>query len=211
MSAFARAREGGVQAVRAWRWVLPEEAARGALARELSGKGDALQLFDDVEAPALLAVAWATDPESASGQPLYPPSRPSPEWAADAVRIASWRAERNASAGCLVMVRQPLKAPDPTGQRDWVATVLRALQGDEAAPEGLLTANFFASRDGAVVLNFAEWTSAEAHREALRRGSYGRHGSIGSSELWRAAREHPAITAEHEVRRYALHAALAPG
>lgn len=64
MSAFARASEGGVQAVRAWRWVLPEEAARGALARELSGKGDALQLFDDVEAPALLAVAWATDPES---------------------------------------------------------------------------------------------------------------------------------------------------
>jgi hypothetical protein len=52
------------------------------------------------------------------------------------------------------------------------------------------------------VLNFAEWTSATAHLEALARGSYGRHGSIGSSSLWKATREHSAITPEHEVHRY---------
>jgi hypothetical protein len=52
------------------------------------------------------------------------------------------------------------------------------------------------------VLNFAEWTSASAHLDALARGSYGRHGSIGSSSLWKATREHPAITPEHEVHRY---------
>jgi hypothetical protein len=107
-----------------------------------------------------------------------------------------------------VVVRQPLKAPDPAAERDWVSTVLRALDGDATPPEGLLTANFFAGRDGASVYNLAEWTSAEAHRTALTIGRHGPYGSIGLSDLWRAAREHPAITAEHEVRRYARHGAL---
>lgn len=209
MSAFTRASDTNVQAARAWRWELPDETARAALARELSQDGEALQVFDDVEAAALLAVAWAAGGEPPLPKHLDAAHRASPVWTADTVRVASWRARGDVSAGCLVVVRQPLKTPDPAAQRDWAATVLRALESD-TPPEGLLSANFFASRDGKVVLNFAEWTSAEAHREALRRGSYGQHGSIGSSEPWRATREHPAITPEHEVRRYIPHRALAP-
>jgi hypothetical protein len=121
---------------------------------------------------------------------------------ADAEVIARWRAPGGGDPGCLVVVRQPLIRPDHAAQRDWAATVLRALGGDPSPPVGLLTASFFASRDGRFVLNFAEWTSPEAHREALARGSYGQHGSIGSSALWRATREHPAITPDHEVHRY---------
>ncbi|WP_434419218.1 hypothetical protein [Nannocystis pusilla] len=60
------------------------------------------------------------------------------------------------------------------------------------------------------MLNLAEWTSAEAHRAALRRGSVGQHGSLGDSPAWRAARAHPGIVAEHEVRRYRLVAAVEP-
>lgn len=205
MSAFTRASDPAVEAVRAWRWLLADDAARTALAARLSQAEPALQLFDDAEAPALLATAWDQGPSA----PAELPGSPPPAWVADAQRIASWRANRPEAAACLVVVRQPMKTPDAAAQRDWAATVLRALDGDEAPPEGLLSANFFASRDGAAVYNFAEWTSVEAHRDALRRGSYGQYGSIGASDLWRAAREHPAITPDHEVRRYALRRALA--
>jgi hypothetical protein len=124
------------------------------------------------------------------------------EWVADAELITHWRAPSGGEPGCLVVVRQPFVRADHDVQRDWTSTVLRALDGDRSPPAGLLTANFFASRDGGFVLNFAEWTSPAAHREALARGSYGQHGSIGSSALWRATREHPAVTPDHEVHRY---------
>ncbi len=202
---FTRAGDPTIETVRAWRWQLASAAERAGLARRLSEAGSTLQLFDDVEAPALLGSAWGAAPPS----PLDRPGIPVPTWSAEAERVASWRAARDGRAECLVVVRQPLKRPDPAGQRDWVTTVLRALDGDASPPDGLLSANFFATRDGAVVYNFAEWASAEAHRKALQRGSYGQHGSLGSSQLWRAAREHPAITPEHEVRRYALHRASA--
>lgn len=200
MTALTRAGDPAVQEVLAWRWMFSDDAARAAFATRLASSDAGLQLFDDVEAPALLALAWRAD-DAADPQP---PAGEAPAWFAAARRVASWRSDTAGSAGCLVVVRQPLRAPDPEAQRDWAATVLRALRGDASPPPGLLSANFFASRDGAVVYNFAEWTTVQAHREALRRGSYGQYGSIGSSDLWRASREHPAITPEHEVRRYAL-------
>jgi hypothetical protein len=193
---------GDVEAVRIWRWVFPNAGTRAAAARNVIETDSRLQLFDDLEAPALLAIGWEPRPEAP------PVHNAELAWSTDAQRIASWRAERSETPGCLVVVRQPLKAPDPAAQRDWVSTVLRALDGDATPPEGLLTANFFAGRDGASVYNLAEWTSAEAHRTALTIGRHGPYGSIGFSDLWRAAREHPAITAEHEVRRYARHGAL---
>jgi hypothetical protein len=205
MTALTRAGDPAIKGVRAWRWQLPDAPARMRLASRLTDVDATLQLFDDVASSALLAVSWMAD--AGGGADL--PALKTPAWAADAERIAAWRAGRSEPAACLVVVRQPLKTPDPAAQRDWAVTVLKALEGDAPPPEGLLSANFFASRDGALVLNFAEWTSAEAHRRALRRGAYGQHGSIGDSNLWRATREHPAITPEHEVRRYERHLALA--
>jgi hypothetical protein len=193
---------GDGETVRIWRWVFPDAATRAEAARNVIEADSRLQLLDDLEASALLAIAGEPHPE---GPPVHNAEL---VWSADARRIASWRAERSETPGGLVVVRQPLKAPDPAAQRDWVSTVLRALDGDATPPEGLLTANFFAGCDGAFVYNLAEWTSAAAHRTALTIGRHGPYGSIGSSDLWRAAREHPAITAEHEVRRYARHGAL---
>jgi hypothetical protein len=191
-----------VRSVLACRWHFESPVTRTAAVRNLnhSDLDTPIQLFEDVDAPALLAVSWQPKPPVA-----WPPvlsSAAERVWTADADIVARWFARRDEVPGCLVVVRQPLIHPDRDGQRDWVATVLKALDGDAEAPSGLLTANFFASRDGAFVLNLAEWTSADAHREALRRGSYGRYGSIGSSSLWKAAREHPAITTDHEVHRY---------
>jgi hypothetical protein len=171
----------------------------------LRASGLAIELFEDAEQPALLAASWRSRAEPGRTFGLWPPALDADaevEWVAEAELIARWRAPVDGEPGCLVVVRQPLVRPDRDAQRDWAATVLRALDGDPSPPAGLLTANFFASRDGGFVLNFAEWTSPAAHREALARGSYGQHGSIGSSALWRATREHPAITPEHEVHRY---------
>jgi hypothetical protein len=196
-----------VSSASACRWRFASEAARAAAIRDLKlrSPNPAAQLFEDADLPDLLAALWEPRSEPVPTSAIWPPAMPAGaevEWLADAEIIARWRAAEGGAPGCLVVVRQPLVRPDHDAQRDWASTVLRALAGDPAPPAGLLTATFFASRDGGFVLNFAEWTSPEAHREALARGSYGQHGSIGSSALWRATRAHPAITPDHEVHRY---------
>jgi hypothetical protein len=205
MDNHLRASDPAVHSLRACRWHFESGAERAAAVQALGrSNGGSIQYFVDAEQPALLLLTLAGD-GSANGEPAALPNAPTAaevEWTAEAELVARWSADRPHPAGCLVVVRQPLVRPDRDAQRDWVATVLRALNGEQSPPKGLLTASFFASRDGGFVLNLAEWTSAEAHRQALKRGSYGRHGSIGSSALWRATREHPAVTSEHEVHRY---------
>lgn len=70
---------------------------------------------------------------------------------------------------------------------------MKALEGDPAPPRGLVSANFFADRNGAVVYNFAEWTSLDAHRAALRQVSYGQHGHRDLGPLAR----HPRAPGDH--------------
>jgi hypothetical protein len=207
-----RPSDPSAQAVNAARWRLKANAGRPALLEAAAGDpGAGTELFEDCDEPAILLVSWSAAPSVGDSRAALSQlhTKVQLEWTAVAERVATWQSGLSSEPGCLVVVRQPLREPDPHGQRDWIATVLRALDGDAAPPPGLLTANFFATRDGQYVLNFAEWTSPNAHRAALRRGSYGRHGSIGSSPLWRATREHPAITPEHEVHRYA--ASSSPG
>ncbi|MFZ5719293.1 MAG: hypothetical protein ACOY5Y_07495 [Pseudomonadota bacterium] len=50
-------RAGEVEAVRIWCWVFPTVATRAAAARNVIETDSRLQLFDDLEAPALLAIA----------------------------------------------------------------------------------------------------------------------------------------------------------
>ncbi|NBJ13939.1 antibiotic biosynthesis monooxygenase [Microvirga arsenatis] len=207
MSVALRPSDPSVSLVQACRWRFVSEAVRAAAVHDLRMQtpSPVIELFADVEQPALLATIWGVGPGPEPASDPWPPGLTAGaeiEWVADAEIMARWRASGGGEPGCLVVVRQPLIRPDNGGQRDWAATVLRALDGDPSPPAGLLTANFFASRDGGSVLNFAEWTSPAAHRDALARGSYGQHGSIGSSALWRATREHPAITPDHEVHRY---------
>ena len=198
-----RPSDANVRSLFAARWQLKSEAVLSACSfnLEIERVGESIAFFEDVDEAALLGVNWGAEHPGIPWPSTSPPAEL--VWSAEAEIVARWSARRAATPGCLVVVRQPLFRPDHAAQRDWIATVLRALDGDGEPVPGLLTANFFASNDGAFVLNFAEWTSARAHVEALSRRRYGRHGSIGSSALWRATREHPAVTPEHEVRRYA--------
>lgn len=193
-----------VRAVSACRWSFPSTPMRATALREfkLPQLDAPIELFEDADDPALLAVNWQPERALPLAWPLDFSGAPDPAWCAEADIVARWSARRDDAPACLVVVRQPFTLATREAQCDWVATVLRALESDAEPPAGLLTANFFASRDGALVLNLAEWTSADAHREALKRGSYGQHGSIGSSPQWKATREHPAISREHEVHRY---------
>lgn len=207
MLASLRASDPSIRDVKVCRWRLLSERGRTTTPQNLDGwsRRSAVQLFEDADEPALLAVTFNADTALTEGSIAWPPSPPTGadvQWVADAELVARWRAARADAFGCLVVVRQPLIRPDREAQLSWISTVLRGLEGDKEPPAGLLNANFFASRDGRFVLNFAEWTSPDAHREALARGRYGQHGSIGSSALWRATREHPAITPQHEVHRY---------
>lgn len=174
--------------------------------------GTLADVFRDVDADALLFVAaWRVNRFEAAEstvvdaiahaiEPLR--GEASPAWVDVAVPAGAWTSGRSGPGECLVLVRQLLEKPDALIQASWVDQVLLALNGDAEPPGGLISANFFATHDEAAVLNFARWTSAEAHRDALARGHYVQHGSIGTSPLWQALREHPGIRADHEVCRY---------
>lgn len=133
------------------------------------------------------------------------------DWREPAAPYRSFISSEDQQPGCLVIVRQPLKRPDHRVQRDWADTVIAALETDIEPEPGLCTATFFLAKDGGHVLNLAEWTSADAHRAALRRGNIGQHGSLGQSPQWQATRSHPGIRPDHDVRRYEFFGAIEPG
>jgi hypothetical protein len=151
--------------------------------------------FEAAERTVVDAIAHAIEPVSAQATPV---------WVDVAVPAGAWTSGRSGPGECLVLVRQLLERPNAIIQTSWIDRVLLALNGDAEPPDGLISANFFATHDEAAVLNFARWTSADAHREALARGHYGQHGSVGKSPLWQATRAHPGIRQEHEVCRYEL-------
>lgn len=132
------------------------------------------------------------------------------EWRVPATPYRSILIEEATQAGCLVVVRRTLERPDPETQRAWVDTVLTALAADAAPPRGLRAATFFASADGATVINLVEWADADAHRAALAPTDFGQGASLGDSPAWRATRELPGISPEHDVRRYELVGAVEP-
>lgn len=132
------------------------------------------------------------------------------DWRHPAQPYRSFISQNGAEVGCLVVVRQPLEHPGGLIGRDWADTVIAALESDGDPLPGLCAATFFVVADHSHVLNLAEWTSADAHRAALQNGTIGQHGSLGTSTEWAAARSHPGITAEHDVRRYRFFGAVEP-
>lgn len=105
---------------------------------------------------------------------------------------------------CLVVVRQPMHTADPVVVEDWVDTVITALESGTGRTDGLIAATFLINSAGDVVLNLAEWVSADAHRDALQPAEFGTQGSVGDSTQWQATREHPGAKPNHEALRYAL-------
>lgn len=101
--------------------------------------------------------------------------------------------------GCVVIVDVEFDGPDPQRLRDWVDGVFEALGSDAPQPGGI-SANFFLAKDGARVLNYAEWTDEQAHIDAV--GSPGT--GVGSlTEEWRRVRQFPGVK-EGGFKRYRL-------
>ena len=149
--------------------------------------------FDAAERTVVDAIAHAIEP--LGGEAV-------PEWVDVAVPAGGWTSGRSGPGECLVLVRQSLEKPDGIIQASWIDKVMLALNGDAEPPDGLISANFFATNDETHVLNLARWTSAKAHRAAAARGHHGHDGDVDASPLWRATRKHPGVRAGHEVGRY---------
>jgi hypothetical protein len=91
------------------------------------------------------------------------------------LKVTAYRRYRSTTAltappptGCLVTVTVDFDGPDPRRQRAWVDNTFAAAGTVDPSPDaGMLAAHFHVSLDGTRVLNLAEWTSAQAHRDAL--------------------------------------------
>lgn len=95
--------------------------------------------------------------------------------------------------GCVVLVEVGFDRPGVAER--WVDLVFEALAEDGAHPGGI-SARFHVSPDGTRVLNYAEWETAQAHRDALAAGD----GSVGAGEAWRRVRTFPGFRSS-DVRR----------
>ncbi|WET78728.1 antibiotic biosynthesis monooxygenase [Amycolatopsis sp. QT-25] len=100
--------------------------------------------------------------------------------------------------GCLVIVSVEFEGPDERRQRDWIDLVFEAPASEPARPEGGIGGHFHVSTDGTRVLNYAEWTSAAAHRAAL--AAPGADG-IGTTDTWKKVRTYPGMSGG-SVKRY---------
>lgn len=109
--------------------------------------------------------------------------------------------------GCVVIVDVEFDGPDPARQRDWVDAVFEALGEEADLPAGGIAAHFHVGADGARVLNYAEWESAEHHIAALAAPGEG----IGSpSPLWERVQKYPGMTGGG-VNRYTPALSMEPG
>lgn len=102
--------------------------------------------------------------------------------------------------GCVVVVDVEFEGPDAGRQRAWADAVAEAMAADPAPPAGLIAAHFHISLDGTRVVNYAEWSSEQAHIDALAAPGEG----IGSpSPLWERVHRFPGRRSD-TVRRYHL-------
>jgi heme-degrading monooxygenase HmoA len=70
--------------------------------------------------------------------------------------------------GCVVLVSVEFEGADEQRQQKWVDTAITVDAESEPQLAGI-SGHFHLSTDGTRVLNYSEWTSEEAHREALAR------------------------------------------
>lgn len=112
-----------------------------------------------------------------------------------------------AAPGCIVIVTIDFDGPDRARQHQWIDAVLAALDAEHEPIPGLLGAHFHTSTDGAQVVNYAEWTSVQAHRDALDNGPAG----LGQTDLpeWRRVVDFPGVEDLAKFNRYREHRSLA--
>jgi hypothetical protein len=155
----------------------------------------AYSLFIDADGDVLRDYAQWTDEAAARRQP---------ERGRDHIAYHLYRGSRSAAGtppGAMVAVR--VDTDDDALARTWVDAVFEALDQDTALPAGGLGAFFHVSTDGRHVLNYAEWVSADAHRQALAATGRG----ISSGPLWDKVQTMPGVR-HQSVTRYHLHRTL---
>ncbi|MBT2390394.1 antibiotic biosynthesis monooxygenase [Streptomyces sp. ISL-1] len=109
--------------------------------------------------------------------------------------------------GCLVIVDVEFDGPDAARQRAWVDGVFEALESDSHLHPGGIAGYFHISVDGTRVLNYAEWESAQAHREALA----GPGDGVGSTTpQWAKVQSFPGVSGGG-VNRYTPALSLSAG
>lgn len=113
------------------------------------------------------------------------------------------RTDTGPTPGAIVVVRADTDGPAVA--RAWVDSVFEALEHDEHLPAGGLGAFFHISTDGRRVLNYAEWTSPEAHRRALAATGRG----ISQGPLWDKVQNTPGVR-PRSVTRFRHYATLLP-
>ena len=99
--------------------------------------------------------------------------------------------------GCIVAVTVEFDGPDHCRQKEWVDAVFDALASEAAPPSGGIGAHFHLSTDGTRVLNYALWTSEQAHRDAIERSG---QGAVGLSPAWRRVQAFPGMKSGGAVR-----------
>ncbi|WP_016699213.1 hypothetical protein [Actinoalloteichus spitiensis] len=113
---------------------------------------------------------WSQSPEedhSAQGRHAPDPTRPGTGYQLYRSSATSLRQP----TGCVVAVMVDLGHTDPVAARKWVdemvdGTSEHGTDHDQPLP-GLVAAHFHVGLDGSRILNYAEWTSPEAHRSAI--------------------------------------------
>jgi Antibiotic biosynthesis monooxygenase len=108
--------------------------------------------------------------------------------------------------GCIVVVSVAFDGPDERRQRQWVDAVFEAMAADADPPAGGISGHFHLAIDRTRVLNYAEWTSEDAHRAALERSG---QGTVGSSPSWRRVTTFPGVISGG-FKRYQLLRSLSP-
>ena len=102
--------------------------------------------------------------------------------------------------GCVVVVSVEFDGPDEQRSRRWVDTVITALEAEKEPHPGGISAHFHLSTDHTRMLNYAEWTDADAHRDALARSG---RGVVGTAPEWQAVLEFPGVKSSG-FKRYRL-------
>ncbi|UKD53283.1 antibiotic biosynthesis monooxygenase [Amycolatopsis sp. FU40] len=102
--------------------------------------------------------------------------------------------------GCIVVVSVEFDDADAQRQRRWVDTVFGALAGEETLAPGGISGHFHVSADGTRVLNYAEWTDEQSHRDALARSG---RGTVGVSDGWQKVQDFPGVRGSG-FRRYRM-------
>lgn len=155
-----------------------------------------LSVFASLDGEALLAYAQWTGDDAYSAY-LRTAER-GPLDLIDAVRYRLFRSmdDTLGEPGCVITATFDVDGPER--QRHIVNALAGAASRVEPFP-GALSAHFHLSVDGTRVLNYAEWTSLEAHDRAMENAEL--------DEIYRISLETPGVRATRG-RAYQLHGAL---